>query len=211
MSAPPSAEQSAARTPLSPSELAEALQIEVYDAEGKTHALGDLIKGQRSALIFTRHYGCPSCHAYVRAISRSIPPSKLPPNTQVLIIGNGSYQPIKKYADNTSCAYPIYCDPTCKLHAILKFKWTMKEGSADDQKDYMADAGTPFSRVLDGLKCGLGQIHHVIYFGPKGLNGGEVIISADGACEYVYRMQNATDHTNVSELVSLLGVKTEET
>jgi hypothetical protein len=37
-------------------ELSEALKIEVYDREGKTHVLGELVKGQRSVLIFTRHF-----------------------------------------------------------------------------------------------------------------------------------------------------------
>lgn len=81
----------------SPDELNEALNVKVYDREGKTTTLGELTKGKRSVLIFTRHYctytlqpssliltskGCLNCQAYVRAISQSIPPSKLPENTQ---------------------------------------------------------------------------------------------------------------------------------
>lgn len=49
-------ETSKAHAPPSPEELAEAFKIDVYDAEGKTHPLGDLVKGKRSILIFTRHY-----------------------------------------------------------------------------------------------------------------------------------------------------------
>jgi hypothetical protein len=33
---------------------------------------------------------------------------------------------------------------------------------------------------------------------------------ADGECEFVHRMQNTVDHTNVSELASLLGAKFDE-
>lgn len=29
----------------------------------------------------------------------------------------------------------------------------------------------------------------------------------DGECEYMYRMQNTVDHTNVSELARLIGVE----
>jgi hypothetical protein len=80
-----------------PDELNEALKVKVYDREGKTITLGELTKGKRSVLIFTRHYctytlqssspiltskGCLNCQAYVRAISQSTPPSKLPENTQ---------------------------------------------------------------------------------------------------------------------------------
>lgn len=31
--------------------------------------------------------------------------------------------------------------------------------------------------------------------------------SVDGECEYMYRMQNTVDHTNVSELARLIGVE----
>ena len=37
-------------------ELSEALKIDVYDREGKTKALGDLVRGQRTVLVFTRHF-----------------------------------------------------------------------------------------------------------------------------------------------------------
>jgi hypothetical protein len=52
--APPSA--SDAFTPLTRDELSEAQKIEVYDREGKTQTLGELMKGKRSLLIFTRHF-----------------------------------------------------------------------------------------------------------------------------------------------------------
>lgn len=39
-----------------PDELSEALNVKVYDREGKTTTLGELTKGKRSVLIFTRHY-----------------------------------------------------------------------------------------------------------------------------------------------------------
>ena len=37
-------------------ELSEALKIDVYDREGKTKALGDLVRGQRTVLVFIRHF-----------------------------------------------------------------------------------------------------------------------------------------------------------
>ena len=46
----------AASTPLTSEELAEALKVELYDRTGQTETLGDLIKGKRSVLIFTRHF-----------------------------------------------------------------------------------------------------------------------------------------------------------
>jgi hypothetical protein len=51
---PPSAAD--AHAPPTPDELHEALDVTVYDREGKTHTLGALTKDKRSVLIFTRHY-----------------------------------------------------------------------------------------------------------------------------------------------------------
>lgn len=97
----------------------------------------------------------------------------------VLIIGNGSYQPIDTYASTTSSAYPIYTDPTCNLHKIFKFKSALKEGGGDEEKrDYMQDAGTAMSRVFGGIRGALGNLQHTMYIGPKALNGGELIISS---------------------------------
>ncbi|KAF3006889.1 hypothetical protein E8E13_011076 [Curvularia kusanoi] len=190
-----------------PEELKEAFAVEIYDHLGNKKRLGDLIEGKRSILIFTRHFWCLNCQAYVRIISEKIPPSRMPLNTQIIIIGNGSYQPIDTYAANTASEYPIYTDPTCRLHKILKFKSGLKEaGQGEEKKDYMKDAGTAMSRVFGGIKGALGNLQHTPYIGPKALNGGELIISADGACEYIYRMQNTVDHTSVSELASMIGI-----
>jgi hypothetical protein len=96
-----------------------------------------------------------------------------------LIISNGSYQPIDTYAKTTSSAYPIYTDPTCQLHKILRFKSALKEqGDGEEKRDYMQDAGTAMSRVFGGIKAALGDIKNTPYIGPKAQNGGEVIITA---------------------------------
>ncbi|USP75005.1 hypothetical protein yc1106_02279 [Curvularia clavata] len=189
-------------------ELSDALKVEVYDREGKTHALGDLVKGKRSVLIFIRHFWCLNCQAYLRCISESIPPSNLPPSTQILAIGCGSYQPIDTYAAKSSSAYPIYTDPSLRLHKLFQFQYNLSEGpGGQEQKDYMRNAGSTMLRVLGGIKGALGGLQHVNHVGPKALNGGEVVISANGECEYMYRMQNTVDHTNISELARIIGVE----
>ena len=89
----------------------------------------------------------------------------------------------------------------------------------------MRDAGSAMSRIFGGIKGALGNLQHTAYIGPKALNGGELIIAAgayeltvpqirtnsyrDGTCEYMHRMQNTVDHTNVAELIDLIGVSPE--
>jgi len=45
-----------ARTPPTADELSQAFAVEVYDREGKTKTLGELVKGQRTILVFIRHF-----------------------------------------------------------------------------------------------------------------------------------------------------------
>jgi hypothetical protein len=95
------------------------------------------------------------------------------------VIGCGSYQPIKTYAAQSASKYPIYTDPTLRLHEILNFKYSFSTGEkGDEQRDYMRDAGSVMARVWSGVKMAVGRLDHVNYVGPKSLNGGEVVISA---------------------------------
>jgi hypothetical protein len=95
------------------------------------------------------------------------------------VIGCGSYEPISAYAHNSSSAYPIYTDPTLRLHAIFKFKSNLTEGGkGEEQRDYMRDAGSTVARIWGGIKGALGDLGNVGNVGPKALNGGEVVVSA---------------------------------
>ncbi|KAF2822231.1 hypothetical protein CC86DRAFT_331112 [Ophiobolus disseminans] len=203
--------ESDARVPVTPDELSQALEVGVYDRSGKATKLGDLVHGKRTALIFTRHFWCVNCQAYIRYMSASMPPSNLPPNTQILIIGCGTHHPIDNYAAASSSKYPVYTDPTQRLHAIFKFKWTLSQGqSGDEVKDYMGDAGGVVYRIYAGWKYAMSSISHINDVGPKSLNGGEVVIGADGKCEFVHRMQNTVDHAHVKELAGVLGARFDE-
>lgn len=161
----------------------------------------------------------------IRKVSYSLSLTTLFWSVLVIIVSNGSYQPIDNYARTSSSAYPIYTDPTCRIHKILRFKSALNEGKdGDEKKDYMNNAGSVMSRVFGGIKGALGNLQHTPYIGPKSLNGGEVIISAgnyqsslswrittnchkDGQCEYIYRMQNTVDHTSVAELAKIIGIE----
>jgi hypothetical protein len=51
-----SSEATGAHKLLTSDELSQALKIDVFDSEGKTHTLGTLTNGQRTALVFVRHF-----------------------------------------------------------------------------------------------------------------------------------------------------------
>ncbi|KAH7079763.1 hypothetical protein FB567DRAFT_128649 [Paraphoma chrysanthemicola] len=194
-----------------PAVLTQAFDVEVYDRDGKASKLGKLVEGRRTALVFVRHFWCVNCQAYVRYLSAAVPPGGLGEGMQILIIGCGTHTPIPNYIAASSSAYPIYTDPSTRLHALFGFKWTLaQDAPGDAKKDYMRDAGGVMYRIWGGLKYALGSIGHVNAVGPKSLNGGEVVLSADGKCEFVHRMQNTVDHADVRELAGVLGAKFDE-
>ena len=95
----------------------------------------------------------------------------------VLIIGCGSFQPIDTYATSSSSQYPIYTDPTRRLHSILNFNSNLAvEKSGEEKRDYMRDAGSTVARIWGGIKGAMGHLEHTGYVGPKSLNGGEIVI-----------------------------------
>jgi hypothetical protein len=94
------------------------------------------------------------------------------------VIGCGSPSPISTYASASSCAYPIYTDPTLRLHGIFSFQYNLSEGASTQPRDYMRDAGSAMNRIWGGIRAALGHLEHVNSVGPKALNGGEVVISA---------------------------------
>lgn len=52
----PEAQKSDPHTPLTADVLSQALKIDVHDQQGKTTALGELVAGKRTALVFIRHF-----------------------------------------------------------------------------------------------------------------------------------------------------------
>ena len=99
--------------------------------------------------------------------------------TIVLAVGCGSYQPIDTYATNASSVYPIYTDPTRRIHTILDFNSNLAtEKAGEEKRDYMRDMGGSLARYWGGLKGALGSLQYTAYVGPKSLNGGELVISA---------------------------------
>ncbi|KAI8942919.1 hypothetical protein NX059_000958 [Plenodomus lindquistii] len=178
-SVPPSISSNETSQPPTAEELSQVLKVDVFDRDGAACSLGQLIEGKRTALIFIRHFGCLSCQAYVRCISASIPPARLQPSNQILIIGCGSYRPINTYIETTSSLYPIYTDPSRQLHSLCRFKSNLSMGvTGDEQRDYMRNAGSAMSRIWGGITYQLGNLQHLNDMGPKSLNGGELILSA---------------------------------
>jgi hypothetical protein len=169
---------------LMPQQVKEALAVEIFDKDGQKHVLGDLVKGQKTAILFVRHFCELCCPADVRpradgrvrqlsslcqtpehsppAICLAgrheqwVPPRQLAQThlTAVIIISCGSYQPISNYLAITKSPYPVYANPTLELYKVFGFTSTLAGAKAGEEKDYMKDLGSYTTRVWNSIKRG---------------------------------------------------------
>ena len=96
-----------------------------------------------------------------------------------MIIGCGSYQPIAAYIASTHSAYPIYASPSLQLHQIFGFTSKMSGNKAGEEKAYERELGGTVTRIWSSVLGGPARhMEHVTSVGPKGQNGGEIVIEA---------------------------------
>ncbi|KAF8467338.1 AhpC/TSA antioxidant enzyme-domain-containing protein [Kalaharituber pfeilii] len=187
----------------SPEALKTAGDIPIFDAQGNQAPFKSLYEspGEGDVLtmiIFIRHFYCSACQAYVTALSQTIPAND---KKKIIIIGCGSHTLIPNYATETHCPYPIFAEPTQKLHATLGLARTLAPGK---KPEYLKDAGMLGlikKSVVQGLTWGGafkgGDIQQV---------GGEFLF-VGGECVWCHRMKTTADHVEVSELKKVMGIE----
>ena len=154
-----------------------------------------------------------------------IPPTSLPANTSIAFIGCGSHTLIQSYTELTSCPYPIYADPTKRLFDVLGMQRSLSLGwSAPDYIQHTLAAGMMKSIVQGMKRIPAGDVTKA---GDLSQNGGEYLFETEGAdtkgkkqelrngstgnaglkvkVTFCHRMRNTRDHTEMPQLVRLLG------
>lgn len=166
-----------------------------------------------------------NCQEFLRTLVSQIPPSSLPANTSIAIIGCGSHTLIPSYVDLTSCPYPIFADPTKRLFDVLGMQRSLSLGwNAPNYIHHTLAAGVVKS-IVQGLKrLPAGDITKA---GDLSQNGGEYLFEVEGVetasqkegrvyqpkgneglkvrVTFCHRMQNTRDHTEIPQLAGLLG------
>ena len=161
-----------------------------------------------------------------------MPPSSLPSDTAITIVGCGSHTLIPSYIELTSCPYPIYADPNKRLFNMLGMRRNLSLGWKSPQYiQHTLLAGVGKS-IVQGLKrIGEGDVTKA---GGLSQNGGEFLFEVEGAdlryaspegdaktatgnvgmekveVTFCHRMQNTRDHTEVSVLAKTLLVSEDE-
>lgn len=136
-------------------------------------------------------------------MSKQLPPSSLPPNTTLAIIGCGAHSLIPTYAELTSSPYPIFADPSRRLYSLLGMTKTLSLGKKDPEYIQHSLALGVWQSIIQGLKrVGEGD---VLKAGDMRQVGGEFLIEG-GKVTWCHRMRNTRDHAEIPELQSVLGV-----
>ncbi|PWW73531.1 hypothetical protein C7212DRAFT_353877 [Tuber magnatum] len=178
-------------------ELAEAAALQVFDKDGTSRAFSSLYEGEGTAMIvFIRHFFCGSCQEYLRALSN---PPIIPPGTprkRLLVVGHGDPAVINTYIAETGCVFPIYTEPTRRLHTLFGMVRNLKLG---EKPEYIQQSliGSIVTSFVSALKWG----------GRKGgdyqQNGGEWMWE-NGELVWCHRMKSTRDHLEVKDLKEAL-------
>jgi hypothetical protein len=169
---------------------------------------------QTTLLLFIRHFFCGNCQEYLRRLAVLIPPSTLPLNTHIIIIGFGSPTLIPSYIDALGLSppfpYPIYAEPSKTLHRELGMHYTLSLGSKSP--DYMQRSlvRVNLESTVQGLKRLWRGGGDALLGGDMRLNGGEFLVECDGEgsaeVSWCHRMGNSRGHVEVEVLRGVLGL-----
>ncbi|KAL0579916.1 hypothetical protein V5O48_002087 [Marasmius crinis-equi] len=137
--------------------LQKASELEVLDTNGKRVNFGTLFATQKTIVIFTRHFFCGNCQAYVQQLA-AVPAEALKnAEVDIVVIGCGDWQAISHYAAQTGLdANKIYAEPTRKLYHALGMDIETLAGTPADQekRSYLTAAGGLLKRSLVSIWVG---------------------------------------------------------
>ncbi|ERF68970.1 hypothetical protein EPUS_09024 [Endocarpon pusillum Z07020] len=211
----------------SESTLERIADLPVFDVDGKTVSFKSLYwsngnESKKVMIIFIRHFFCGNCQEYLRTLAAAIPPSSLPQDTSIRIIGCGSHTLIPSYIEQTQCPYPIFADPSKRLYSLLGMARTLSLGNKDP--DYIRH--TLVSGVVKSIAQGLKRIGSgdVLQAGDLKQVGGEFLFEVTGGgtsltnsktgngalqqaeVTWCHRMKNTRDHAELPVLKQVLDL-----
>ncbi|KAF2666078.1 hypothetical protein BT63DRAFT_416499 [Microthyrium microscopicum] len=191
-------------------ELKIAGAIPIFDSNGNSRPFKSLYEGptsigEQQLVVFVRHFFCGACQAYLKALSEAVSLQTyftLPTPTSITIIGLGDPALIPLYRSATRTPFPIYTDPTRRLHRMLGMGWSLNIGSRPN-----------YFRGTNEVKWVIGQIRDMrkveenirLKGGAWWWVGGEYLIR-DGKVTWCHRMRNYRDHVEMNVIKKLLQI-----
>ncbi|KAG9950864.1 hypothetical protein KCU85_g3256, partial [Aureobasidium melanogenum] len=136
-------------------ELQALYKLTIMDRTRNKTPFIDLVQSsgnRRNIVIFIRHFFCPNCFGYVRALAKELPPEKLEqmdPPTTLSIVGCGDPILIQNYMKMTDCPFDVYADPSRSTYAALGF--SVNETAVPEVPKYVQKYSTTsiFKAILE--------------------------------------------------------------
>ncbi|TFL02454.1 AhpC/TSA antioxidant enzyme-domain-containing protein [Pterulicium gracile] len=179
----------------------------VISESGIRVKFGDLWQGQKTVVIFIRHFWCPLCQDYMFSISRNVSPAVLEDaGVKVVVISNGSYEMIKSYRSIFRAPFEIYTDPTLQVYTMLGMTRKTPEKSPESPNGTYVRHGfmSGFGMVLkNAVKSGMPFWANG---GDIGQLGGEFVFGPGLVCTYAHRMTTTRSHVPILRVLQAAGV-----
>ncbi|KII85110.1 hypothetical protein PLICRDRAFT_145799 [Plicaturopsis crispa FD-325 SS-3] len=187
--------------------LERAAELLVVAESGVRVPFGDLWRGQKTVVIFIRHFWCPLCQDYMTSISKNVDPAVLKEKgMSLVIISNGSHGMIKKYRQIFRTPFAVFTDPSMQVYSALGMTLrTVNPGPNSERGGYVHHG---FSSgiamvVLNALKVGMPVWEKG---GDVSQLGGEFVLGPGLTCSYAHRMTTTRSHAPIVQVLAAAGV-----
>lgn len=107
-------------------------------------------------------------------LAEALPPVKLEQSgLKLVVVGCGSWEPIKDYRKDIAFPYPVYGHRSAEIHRRLGFVRTL-EMSKGPKKSYLKQSQA--AQIWGSLKKAVANIDRTFKVGAYDQNGGELIL-----------------------------------
>ena len=161
--------------------VSQALACSVHDGKGNAHLLSSLVsKHPRTIIVFVRHHHCGVCMEYVRLCSKNdrlhSTTKEGEAQTQVIVIGHGTWEGIDRYRKLSDCAFNMYSSQDQRVYTALgmtrrflgKTDTTQKAPYLGDKSELSVTMSSLYERITSGANMFKG--------GDIALLGGECVL-----------------------------------
>ncbi|TDL25517.1 hypothetical protein BD410DRAFT_717217 [Rickenella mellea] len=190
-----------------PQQISEAANLSVIGHDGVSVRFGKLFEGQHTIVLFIRHFWCPSCQDYIRAVASETDVDDLAyAGIRIVVVGIGSPTLIKPYNQVVGSRFALYTDPSLTLHRTLGMTLKSTNPGPDAEKGEYAK-----QRVASGVRRlvvnALARLTPVFNkAGDVGQLGGEFVLGPGLTCSFAHRMTTTRSHLPIRTIISATGV-----
>ncbi|KZO91236.1 hypothetical protein CALVIDRAFT_521841 [Calocera viscosa TUFC12733] len=189
-------------------ELSRAAGIEVDAEDGSRVTFGSLVEGQKTIVVFIRHFHCCVCQDFITQLGGVREEALHAAGISLLVIGCGERSVIPEYRETTGYKYPIYADPTKQLYVTLGMtKRTLAATPKGEERKGYVRTGYLQYAIRGALQGPLSHPLSYIKAGDIQQLGGEFVFEPGMNCTFVSRMKHTADHMDVKDLMAKAGVE----